>query len=56
MTAAEIRKSFISLLPTNCVVCGENNQLFKPDIKPDIAIDDVQDCELGIINLIVREK
>lgn len=24
--------------------------------KPDIAIDDIQDCELGTINLIVREK
>jgi phosphoserine phosphatase len=30
--------------------------IFKPDIKPDIAIDDIQGCELGIINLIVREK
>lgn len=25
-------------------------------LKPDIAIDDVQDCDLGKINLIVREK
>jgi hypothetical protein len=24
--------------------------------KPDIAFDDMQDCELGDINLIVREK
>lgn len=24
--------------------------------RPDIAIDDIQDCELGIFNLIVREK
>lgn len=30
--------------------------VFKPDIEPDIAIDDIQDCDLGIINLIVREK
>lgn len=29
---------------------------FKPDIIPDIAIDDIQDCTLGKINLIVREK
>jgi hydroxymethylpyrimidine pyrophosphatase-like HAD family hydrolase len=29
---------------------------FGTDIKPDIAIDDIQDCELGLINLIVREK
>lgn len=30
--------------------------VFKPDIVPDIAIDDIQDCDLGNINLIVREK
>lgn len=30
--------------------------LFNPDIKPDIAIDDIQGCELGELNLIVREK
>jgi hypothetical protein len=24
--------------------------------KPDIAVDDMQSCELGILNLIVREK
>lgn len=29
---------------------------FAPDIKPDIAIDDMHACELGTINLIVREK
>lgn len=29
---------------------------FDPPIEPDIAIDDIQDCELGKINLIVREK
>jgi phosphoserine phosphatase len=30
--------------------------VFKPDIEPDIAVDDIQDCDLGILNLIVREK
>lgn len=29
---------------------------FAPPIKPDIAIDDIQACELGNLNLIVREK
>lgn len=29
---------------------------FQPGIKPDIAIDDIQHCDLGNINLIVREK
>ena len=30
--------------------------VFEPDIMPDIAIHDIQACELGKINLIVREK
>lgn len=30
--------------------------VFSPDIEPDIAIDDIQDCDLGKINLICREK
>lgn len=30
--------------------------VFSPDLTPDIAIDDIQDCELGKLNLIVREK
>jgi phosphoserine phosphatase len=29
---------------------------FDPPITPDIAIDDIQDCELGLLNLIVRER
>lgn len=30
--------------------------IFEPSFKPDIAIDDIQACELGSLNLIVREK
>jgi phosphoserine phosphatase len=30
--------------------------LFDPAITPDIAIDDIQSCELGVLNLIVHEK
>ncbi len=30
--------------------------IFEPDFTPDIAIDDIQDCELWDINLIVKEK
>lgn len=30
--------------------------VFSPEITPDIAIDDIQDCDLGLVNLIVREK
>lgn len=33
-----------------------SRHVFAPDIVPDIAIDDIQDCDLGILNLIVREK
>jgi len=35
---------------------SEGKHIFDPEFKPDIAIDDIQDCELGLINLIVREK
>lgn len=34
----------------------EGHPIITADITPDIAIDDIQDCELGVINLIVREK
>ena len=30
--------------------------IFKPNFIPDIAIDDIQACELWLLNLIVREK
>lgn len=30
--------------------------IFEPEIVPDIAIDDIHHCELGRLNLIVREK
>lgn len=30
--------------------------IFEPDFIPDIAIDDIQACELGKLNLIVKEK
>lgn len=35
---------------------ADGSYLFTPDIKPDIAIDDIQACDLGVLNLIVREK
>lgn len=35
----------------------DGKHVFDPDIeKPDIAIDDIHACELGILNLIVKEK
>lgn len=34
----------------------DGKHLFDPELTPDIAIDDIQDCELGVFNLIVREK
>lgn len=33
-----------------------NHHVFATELRPDIAIDDIQGCELGAINLIVREK
>lgn len=30
--------------------------IFEPDFVPDIAIDDIQACELWVLNLIVKEK
>lgn len=35
---------------------ADGRHIFSPDIKPDIAIDDIQACELGKLNLIVRQK
>jgi hypothetical protein len=34
----------------------DGQHMFDPDESPDIAIDDIQACELGLLNLIVREK
>lgn len=33
-----------------------HHHVFDTDIQPDIAIDDIQECTLGKMNLIVREK
>lgn len=36
---------------------GEQYRIkFRPDIKPDICFDDIQDCDLATFNIIVREK
>lgn len=41
----------------NLISTDKNGKhIFEPDIVPDIAIDDIQDCELGTFNLIVKEK
>lgn len=35
----------------------DGSYIFQPDIpRPDIAIDDIQSCSLGLLNLIVKEK
>lgn len=41
-----------------CPECKEpcHHHVFGTKIKPDIAIDDIHSCELGLINLIVKEK
>lgn len=38
------------------VLVGTNPYRFENDFHPDIAIDDIQDFNLGDINLIVRMK
>jgi hydroxymethylpyrimidine pyrophosphatase-like HAD family hydrolase len=50
--------AFYSKNPQRTVGVTETatRHVFSPDIVPDIAIDDIQDCDLGNINLIVREK
>lgn len=53
--AIGINKYVDSYASKNRVGVGAN-ATFEPDIKPDIAIDDVQACELGIMNLICKEK
>lgn len=35
---------------------SDGHPMFEPEFKPDIAIDDIQACELGVLNLIVHEK
>ena len=35
---------------------ADGKHIFAPAIVPDIAFDDIQDCELGELNIIVREK
>lgn len=41
-----------------CTKCKEpcHHHQFGTKLKPEIAIDDIQACELGMINLIVKEK
>ncbi len=41
----------------NLIETDKNGKhIFEPDMIPDIAIDDIQSCELGNVNLIVKEK
>ena len=40
----------------NLISTDSHEHVFKPGIVPDIAIDDIHSCELGDINLIVKEK
>lgn len=34
----------------------KGHPLFDPEIQPDICYDDIQECTLGKINIIVKEK
>ena len=44
------RKFGLDIPETRCI------SKFTPDFRPDIAIDDIQETNLGDINLIVREE
>lgn len=35
---------------------AQGHPIFHTNLKPDIAFDDIQECELGALNLIVDEK
>ncbi|MHC9291381.1 hypothetical protein ACRCUN_02890 [Mycobacterium sp. LTG2003] len=35
---------------------AEGRPIFHTDLLPDIAFDDIEECELGTLNLIVDEK
>lgn len=49
-------KNLINCEKAKCEATGCKLYHFDPPIKPDIAIDDIQACDLGLINLIVKEK
>lgn len=49
-------KNLINCEKAGCKVEGCKIYHFDPPIKPDIAIDDIQACDLGLLNLIVKEK
>lgn len=51
--AEEIRRTF---LLQKYVKEGHCHAKLDTGLRPDIAIDDIQSCELGSINLICREK
>lgn len=45
------------VMAKNVIGRDENDHpIITADITPDIAVDDIQACELGKLNLIVREK
>jgi len=52
-----IRKYVHKVMAKNVIGRDENDHpIITADITPDIAFDDIQSCELGKVNLIVREK
>lgn len=47
---------YASKNPQVDVTVPGKRHVFIPDIKPHLAFDDIQDCDLGEQNIIVREK
>lgn len=52
-----LKKYVWKVMAKNIEGRDENDHpIITADIRPHIAIDDIQSCTLGIMNLIVREK
>lgn len=49
-------KKIISCSKADCQAPDEEHNHFGTELQPDIAIDDIQDCTLGKLNLIVKQK
>lgn len=56
LVKATYDKTIVSCEEVNCDSPETKHHHFIPPIVPDIAIDDIHACDLGDINLIVKEK
>lgn len=45
-----------SMKNTRIMLWSGGRPIFHTDLKPDIAFDDIEECSLGGLNLIVQER